>query len=322
MEKVLCGVDLGGTKLSIGLVSNDGRLIDKRLIYDHKCMSEDMVIEQIALSVKQLLKSHQYSQDNLLGVGLGFAGHLRFADGVIITTSNLSGFKGYPIRDRLQAYFKVPVIIDNDANAQAYGEFQFGAGKGYSDFIFLTLSTGIGAGIVINRKVYRGFTGTAGELGHTIIDPRSEFRCTCGNKGCFMACASGLVVADVYRKKVKEGKKSLMIHEENFDFRTIDGKFIKTGFENGDPVSIEIINEFAAYTGIGLYNIFQTFNPPLIILGGGLTHWGDHYLNGIKKKFYSLVGNMLYDPIEINLALLNDDAGLIGAAALTKEIFL
>ncbi len=322
MEKVLCGVDLGGTKLSIGLVSNEGRLIEKILIYDHQTKSEDMVVELIALTIKRLLRTNNYDQENLLGIGLGFAGHLRFSDGVIITTSNLAGFKGYPIRDRLQAYFKVPVIIDNDANAQAYGEFQFGAGKGYSDFIFLTLSTGIGAGIVINRKVYRGVTGTAGELGHTIIDPRSEFRCTCGNKGCFMACASGLVVADVYRKKVLEGKKSLMIHEENFDFRTIDGKFIKTGFESGDPVSIEIIDDFAAYTGIGLYNIFQTFNPPLIILGGGLTHWGDYYLDGIKKKFYGLVGEMLYDPIEINLAALEDDAGLIGAAALTKELFL
>ena len=320
MENILCGVDLGGTKLSIGLVNQDGSIIDKLIIYDHQLKDEDIVIEQVALSIKRLLLNNYLTEAALLGIGIGFAGHMRFNDGVIITTSNLPGFKNYPIRDQMQQYFKVPVTLDNDANAQAFGEFQFGAGKGYDSLIFLTISTGIGAGIIINHKLYRGQTGTAGEFGHTIIDPNSSLQCTCGNYGCLMACASGLALPKLYRKKLSDGMESKIIDAEKFDFDRIDGKFILAGYKNGDPICDVIIQESADYIGIGLYNLFQTFNPPLILLGGGLTCWGDLYLDRIKSKFYGLVKEMLYDPIQINLAKLGHDAGLIGAAALPIEL--
>ncbi len=320
MEKVLCGVDLGGTKLSIGLLSIDGRVIDKQTIYNHQNKPEDMLVEHIALTIKGLLRKEGIDQEALLGIGVGFPGHLRFQDGVTITTSNLAGFKNYPFRDKLQHYFKVRVTLDNDANAQAYGEFQFGAGRGFQHLIFITLSTGIGAGIIIDRKVFRGHTGTAGEIGHTIIDAYSKTKCTCGNYGCFMACASGLAIPELYRKKVAAGVPSTEFTDGHIDEKLIDGRFIKNGFDAGDPASRAVIDDFASLAGIGLYNIFQTFNPPLILLGGGLTNWGDYYLEGIKEKFFEMAGDMLFDPIEIRPAALKEDAGLVGAAALCKEI--
>ena len=248
---------------------------------------------------------------------MGFAGHVRYRDGVIITTSNLKGFKNYPLREAIQSHFKIPVILDNDANAQALGEYKFGAGQGFNDIIFLTISTGIGAGIIINKKLYRGITGTAGEFGHMIVEPDSELTCTCGNRGCLMACACGLALPYLFEKKLKEGKKSKLNLSPNFVMSEINGQLLKKGLEMDDPVSKEIILDSGYYVGLGLYNIFQALNPSLIVLGGGLTNWGDFYLDKIKSTFYDLARDMIYDPIEITVSKIIGDAGVIGAAALT-----
>jgi glucokinase len=238
---------------------------------------------------------------------------------VIITTSNMDGFKNYPLREKLQSHFTIPVVLDNDTNAQALGEFLFGAGPGYESMVFMTLSTGIGAGIIIDRKLYRGITGTAGEIGHAIIDPHSDLMCTCGNKGCLMALACGLALPHLFEQKIKEGLLSLLDLPTGFDRSRIDGQVLKRGLEMDDPVSRAVISQSGYYVGIGVYNLFQALNPPLIVLGGGLINWGDFYLDTIKETFYGLARDMLYDPLEITVSKIIGDAGVIGAAALTME---
>jgi glucokinase len=318
METILCGIDLGGTKLSAGLFDLDGRLIDKKIAYDHNHKTEDMIVEQIALLVKALLHRNDFDEDELKGIGVGFPGHLRFKEGITITTSNLPGFKNYPFKSELQNYFEAPVIVDNDVNSQAFGEFKFGAGKGKNSMIFLTLSTGIGAGIIINKKIYRGMTGTAGECGHAIVDVHSDLQCTCGNFGCWMALASGIALPKLFEKKIEAGFKSS--HPDwKFDYAQVDGKFIKKGLDAEDPLSQAIVNECADINGIGLYNLFQIFNPPMIMLGGGLMNWGPIFLDRIRYKFHAMVKNMLHEPIEIVLSGIGPDAGLYGAAALVLE---
>ncbi len=319
MDKVLCGVDLGGTKLSIGLLTQDGQLIDMITVFDHVNKTEELVIEQIALLIKKLIKKNQFEESDVMGIGIGVAGHLRFRDGIIITTSNLKGFKDYPLRQNIQNFFKVPVIVDNDANAQAFGEFKYGGGKKYKSMVFMTISTGIGAGIILDGKVYRGMTGTAGEIGHTIVDPDCDILCTCGNAGCLMSCACGMALPHLFRKKIQAGQKTLMPLPLNFDPENIDGKWLKKGLDMDDPLSKEIIQECADFIGIGLYNIFQIFNPPLILLGGGLMKWGSFYTNRIRDTFFSYAKDMIYDPIEISESLIGSDAGMIGAASLLLE---
>ena len=319
MEKLLCGVDLGGTKLSTALISQDGKIIEKIFDCNHVDKSEPFVIEQIAGNVKRLLRNSNLDESDLLGIGIGCAGHIRFKEGVLITTSNLKAFKNYPLRDAVQAYFKIPVILDNDANAQAFGEFRFGGFTAHDSLIFLTLSTGIGAGIVLNHKLYRGATGTAGEFGHTIVDTQSDLVCTCGNRGCLMACASGLALPQLFKKKLEAGMVSSLELPASFNPSKITGQFLKFGLDKGDPVSREIILESARYVGIGIYNIFQALNPPLIVLGGGLTSWGDLYLDEIKRTFYEFARDMIFDPIDIELTRLGPDAGLLGAASLVLE---
>lgn len=319
MEKILCGVDLGGTKLSVGLVHPDGRILAKSVVYDHVALDEDGIVNYITLIIRQLISSNGINETDLEGIGVGFPGHVRYRDGYTITTSNLKGFKNYPLRDMLAGNFRVPVRLDNDANAQAFCELKFGAGRGYDDLIFLTVSSGIGAGIVLNRKIYRGMTGTAGEFGHTIVDPDSDFICTCGNRGCLMGCACGLTLPARFRKKIENGMQTSLSLPEDFDYSRVDGKLILQGLEAGDPVSVEIVRDCADYIGIGIYNIFQVFNPPLVILGGGLMNLGDLYFSRILEKFNELARDMIYDPIAIVKSEAGADAGLIGAAALLLE---
>jgi glucokinase len=202
MKKLLCGVDIGGTKLSTALIRQDGSIVDNCIDCDHTDKPEKELIEQVTGNIRRLIRSNGLQESDLLGIGIGCAGHIRYRDGVIITTSNLKGYKDYPLRDAVQANFSIPVILDNDANAQAFGEFKFGAGKGYDSMVFMTISTGIGAGIIINHRLYRGLTGTAGEFGHTIVSPDSELICTCGNRGCLMAVACGMALP-IFQEKTE-----------------------------------------------------------------------------------------------------------------------
>jgi glucokinase len=183
--------------------------------------------------------------------------------------------------------------------------------------VFVTVSTGIGAGIIINGDLYRGTTGTAGEFGHTIVEPNSELICTCGNRGCLMAVACGMALPHLFEKKLKEGKKSTLNLPPNFIMSRMSGEVLKQGLDMDDPVSKEVIADSGYYVGIGLYNLFQVLNPSLIVLGGGLTNWGDYYLEKIKSTFHKLAGDMIFDPIEIKISEIIGDAGVIGAAALT-----
>ncbi len=317
MGKILCGVDIGGTKLSTALLTPEGKIIDSCIDCDHVDKPENELIDQVTANVNRLVGKNGLRESDLLGIGIGCAGHIRFRDGVIITTSNLKGYKNYPLRDAVQANFSVPVILDNDANAQAFGEFKFGAGKGFETMVFLTISTGIGAGIIVNNELYRGLTGTAGEFGHTILEPESELTCACGNRGCLMAVACGMALPHLFKKKIEEGMVSKLDLPPDFDISKVDGKLLKQGLDMGDPVSKEIIRESGRYVGLGIYNIFQALNPPLIVLGGGLLSWGDFYLDTIKDTFYEYARDMIFDPIEITVSKIGPDAGVIGAAALT-----
>ena len=319
MPGVLCGVDIGGTKCSVALIDEEGKILDKIYTCAHVEVNEDDMVSMVAGHVKDILHRNQLKQSDLPAIGVGCAGHIRHSDGVIITTSNLKGFKNYPLRNALQSHFEIPVILDNDANAQAYGEYKFGAGRGFDDMIFVTISTGIGAGIIFNGKLYRGMTGTAGEFGHTIVEPDSELVCTCGTRGCIMACACGMALPYMFEKKLKAGMETKLAMPPNFNISKINGQTLKKGLDMDDPLSKAVISDSAYYVGIGLYNLFQTLNPPLIVLGGGLTNWGEFYLNRIKETFYALARDMIFDPIKITLSDIIGEAGVIGAAALTLE---
>ena len=319
MKKYLCGVDVGGTKLSAGLFEEDGTFIDSRITYSHTKLGCDGIVDSIASIVQELLVAHSLHESQLRGIGVGIAGHINTKKGLIITSSNFkSCFTNYPLRLMLSRKFKSNIIIDNDANAQAFGEFKFGAGKNFSDIVFVTISSGVGSGIIVDKKLVRGMTGTAGEIGHTIIDPNSEIECSCGNRGCLMSLSSGHYLPQLYNRYLIRGEaSSIGITPDNLD--DFDGRMLEKGVAEQDAISMKVLQDSADAVGIGLYNLFQLVNPEVFIIGGGLVNMGQVYTDLIEKRFYSLVKGMMYDRVEIRTSALGCNAGLLGAAALTLE---
>ena len=310
-QSISCGIDLGGTKIVVALVETTGEIVAREIIRDHRTRSEDEIVAMIAQSVRDLIP-----MDELTGIGVGTSGHVNFHEGVVISNSNLLGFDNYPLARRMSEELGTEVAVDNDANAQGYAEYRFGAGRGFDNVMFVTISTGLGAGIVIDGRIYRGVTGTAGEIGHTIVNPAGRIRCGCGNYGCLMAHASGLTLPAVVRDKLREPGVQTSIHFASLDDAEINGELIKSGLDDGDELCTEVVLEYAHYLGVGLHNAVQTLNPGVIVLGGGLTAWGKVYMDRVRETFHGLAAKTLIKLPEIRLSELGADAAVIGAAAL------
>lgn len=180
----------------------------------------------------------------------------------------------------------------------------------------MTISTGIGGGIIIDNKLYRGKVGTAGEFGHTIIDAHSQIQCTCGNFGCLMACASGLFLPQVFNRYLKAGYRTKLGKPTLLEF---NGEMLKEGLNENDEICVKIMMEYAHYIGIGVYNLFQIFNPDIIVLGGGLMDLGQQFFLKIKESCNAYIKKMAIEEINIVLSQLKTDAGIIGAATLLLE---
>ena len=310
-----CGVDLGGTKIVVALVRTTGEVTSREIIRDHQGRTEDEIVTMIADSVRRLIPQPE-AVPQLAGFGVGTSGHVNFNSGVIISNSNLPGFSNYPLALRMSEVLGTAVTVDNDANAQAYAEYRFGAGRGFDNVVFVTVSTGLGAGIVIGGRLYRGVTGTAGEIGHTIVNPDGRIRCGCGNYGCLMAHTSGLTLPEVIREKLQDPGVKTELDFESLAREEINGELVKSGLDAGDELCTAVVLEYAHYLAVGLHNMVQTLNPGVIVLGGGLTSWGPVYLDHVRGTFNGLASRTINEPPEIRLSELGPDAAVIGAAAL------
>lgn len=315
-----CGIDIGGTKMAVGLVTREGGAVVTQATTGHTCRDEAGVMDLAAELVRGVCAEAGATLGDVRGVGVGMAGHMRSRDGVVLTTSNLNGFRQYPLAAELSSRLDgTPVRLENDANCQAWAEYRFGAGRGHDDMVFVTVSTGIGAGIILGGKLYRGKTGTAGEIGHTIVEPNSDIACTCGNKGCFMALASTLNLDGIARRKSRRIPTRLFDSPGGHPGGRLDGRQVMEYAREGDAVALAVINEYADYLGIMLYNVFQIFNPSAIVLGGGLMNWEFGYFERMRGKFDALAGDMLHEPIAIVKAEIGAASGVLGAAMLLLE---
>ena len=312
MEKISLGIDIGGTKLAIALVNEDGNIINLKIVHDHKGRSDSNLIDYIYSISKEVSEEAGIPLSKVSAIGLCYPGHIKFKEGITITASNFNNFKNYPLKEMLEEKFNKTVVIDNDANCQALAEHSFGAGKGYDDMVFITVSTGIGGGIIINNKLYRGFTGSAGEFGHMIIDHSGGNQCTCNNKGCWNICSAGVNLNTTAQKLKDQGIISEYISEKT----ELTGQLLKQGWENNDPLCTAIIDEYINYIAIGLNNIFQILNPPTIVMGGGLMKLGQNFLDKIILQFKKIAGDMLVDELRIVSTKLSGNAAAIGAAAM------
>jgi glucokinase len=332
------GVDIGGTKLAAGVVDDSGRVLGECVTTDHVRLDEEGVLACAARDLRAALEEAGIGKGQVAGVGVLFPGHIRWPEGVTITSSNLPGFKGYPLRARFEEMVGLPVLADNDANGQTLGEYRFGGGKLFDPMVFMTVSTGIGGGMVFDGKLYRGATGTAGEFGHMIVDASGGQRCSCGNRGCLMGAASGLMLPQVACRVALRlagcvippvgcrllehldgpcrAEGCAIPQERCRDLEHLDGPCLVERCAAGNELCRAIVDEFSRYVGIGLYNIFQMLNPRMVVLGGGLFNLPGYFFEGAARTCRELAGSMMYDRMEIRKSVLGASAGVLGAAAL------
>jgi glucokinase len=311
MGDLVIGIDIGGTKIAGGLINQQGNILSRILSHSHSGCSPDQVVEAVIHTANSLLTDAGVTSEQIEGVGVGCAGHINCDCGVVLTNSNLPDWNYYPLRETLENRLGLPVVLDKDANCAAWGEFRFGAGRGSRHMCYITFSTGCGMGIIIDRKLYRGATGTAGEIGHTVVNPEGPL-CSCGKRGCLMSYACGMAMDQMARDCLKCGEDTLLKSLCGDCPEHISAEKIAQAARRGDPVALRLLSTAGRYFGIGLSTVVQVLNPDTIVIGGGLTHIGPLLLDPCFQALKENIHPVLADSARVLLCELWNDAGVIG----------
>lgn len=308
-KNFIIGVDLGGTKISGAISDIDGNVIERQIVSTNAFEGENYVMNRIINVIDLLINTSGKSIEGIKSIGIGSPGPLDSDKGIIITTPNLP-FRNFNLVNPIKDKFGVPVYLDNDGNVAAMGEFLYGEGKNTKNMIYVTVSTGIGGGAVLNGRMYRGSTGNALEIGHITILPDGPL-CNCGNKGCLEALASGTAITRQAVDAIKNGViSSLSKYKKVTTFEVFKEA------EAGDKLSKEIIELSLNYLGIGIANIITAFDPEIIILGGGVIKAGEIVIDSINKVVEKRCFKNMASSCSIVTAKLGSDAGVMGAVAL------
>lgn len=312
----LIGVDLGGTKTIVALIDEASHIIGEAK-RPTPLNSSRAVVETVKELIDDLLLSNHLTPSDLMGIGLGIAGMINFKEGMVVFSPNLP-LRDVPFRNLIQEYYKVPTFLDNDANTATLGEKYYGAGRHVSNMVCITLGTGIGGGIIVDNKLYRGTTGSAAEIGHMVIDINGP-ECTCGSFGCFEALASGRVISKMASQaieEIEEGESPAILRLADEKIENIRGETVARAAQEGDLLAKEIFGNIGRVIGIGLVNVVNIFNPELVVLAGGIAQAGELILSPAREVVLkqALIPNS--QVVEIVLTELKDKASVIGAAAL------
>jgi glucokinase len=308
------GIDLGGTNIKAALVDASGAITYKAATICQPERGAETVISEMAQICQDLLGKGSLSAEDVVGIGLGTPGPLDLTKGEIVRAANLPGWTAVPIRDRLQELTGMPVVLENDANAAAFGEFWAGAGGGCGDMVMLTLGTGVGSGVIVDGRLLHGHFQNAGELGHMIIVPEG-LSCPCGQRGCLEQYSSAGAVA---RRAIaalqagETGKLRAILGQAG----TVSSRDVVEAALEGDPLCRRLWRETCLYLAIACVNIQHAFNPATVVLGGGLAEAAEFLLIPVREEFRQNRWRLMVDVPEIVLASLAYDAGVIGAAGL------
>jgi glucokinase len=317
------GIDLGGTKTLAAVVDvTTGEVIASERKRTRAAKGQDYVSQRIIeLSTSALQAAKLPADANIVAVGIGAAGQIDRTNGVVIDAPNL-GVKDMPMRDILGKQFGKPVAVGNDVEVAALGEYLYGSGRGFSTFVVIFVGTGIGAGIIQNGRLYSGFTGTAGEVGHMIIQAGGRI-CGCGARGCLEAYASRTAMTKAIMAEIHHGRESVLASEVELQLKEGD-TIIRSGLladalNHGDALVTEIITEAADYLGYGLASVMNFYNPESIILGGGVIEAIDLLF---ERAVHRARITALSEPARKTKILrtkLGDFSGVVGAACLGAE---
>ena len=316
-DDLIVAVDLGGTKISAVLADASANVVARDHRGTYAGQGTEEVIGRIIDSIKHLMESAA-APGQVTGVGIAAAGACEVSSGVISSSPNLPGWHDIPLRDIIQRQFGIATYLDNDATLAALGEHRFGAGIGVDDLLYVTVSTGIGGGIIIGGKPYRGVSGTAGEMGHMTIDDNGP-HCSCGNVGCWEMLASGTALAREAVKRIEAGAQTAILGLCQGDLSKVSAQAVSVASERGDALAVELVSQTGYYLGVGLVNLVNIFNPELILIGGGLSNMGQRLLapalKVVKDRAFAVPANA----VRIETSRLGGDAGVLGAVAMVVE---
>ncbi len=318
MRRVIIGIDIGGTKVAGGLMTTKGRLVESTIVPTRAAEGFKTSYRQI-LSVIESLILKAGGRERVLGIGICAPGPLNPHTGVVINAPNLPGWRNVELAKRVEAQFELPAKVENDANAAGLAEVLFGAAVGMRDVFYVTVSTGIGTGIIINKRIYHGKNGVAGEGGHISIDFSSPYRCGCGTYGCIEALAAGPAMARRARVKLEQQYtlRSLLRDWTGGYVSRITPKMIEDAARAGDRVARAIIDETGFYLGVWLAGMITLLDPEAIVMGGGVARIGKPLFAKIRQTIPLYTINRLF-AVKTPLvpAKLQKNVGVFGAASL------
>lgn len=313
----ILGVDIGGTRLRLAITDNSGQIISKRVLPSPAQEEPAVMVEAIVQTAKDLLGD--VGGISFAAVGVAAPGPIDVSSSEVLSAPNLPQFGRTPLKALLERELEAAVVLENDANAAAVAEQRLGYGRNVEDMVYITVSTGIGGGIIIGGHIYHGSRGGAGELGHMIIDPGGPM-CGCGRKGCWEAFASGTAIA-------REATRRLLSHDTSLLSKLVDGKsdildakMVCEAASAGDRLSLEVLDFSAFYFGLGLANVVNIFSPALIVVGGGLANSGELFISPAFKTCRAWTSPFHPDNVRLEVTCLGDDIALLGALALAGDL--
>lgn len=309
------GIDLGGTNIKVGLVDENYNIVAKTSVKTNLPRPAEEICASIVEAVWTVLNEAKVTIGEVNSIGIGTPGVANRDSGTVLYSCNL-GFRNTDLRALIRKQLDKPVFVENDANAAAFGEVLAGAGKGYKNVVVVTLGTGVGGGIIIDGRIYTGFNFCGGELGHTVIEFGGR-QCSCGRRGCFEAYSSATALINMTKEAMEANKDSKMWELAQGSLDNVDGKTAFDGMRADDSAAKDVIKTYIDYLGCGLTNIVNTFQPEMLLIGGGICKEGEN----LTKPLYEFINRESYcvdaeQVTKLDICKLGNDAGIIGAAFL------
>ena len=317
-RRSVLALDLGGTKIITAAVLSTGEIISRKYSLTLADEGPRPIINRLSSAVAETMAQAKLKTSDLAGIGIAAAGIIDTKEGIVTTSPNLPGWRDVPLRDIIAERLGLTTYLINDASAAALGEHRFGAGRGVDNLIYLTVSTGIGGGIIIDGELYLGADGCAGEIGHMIIETHGP-QCNCGKLGCLEALASGSAMTKESVRRLNQGEKSSIIELADGRLEGITAETVSLAARKGDSLACDIVARAATYLGIGLANLVNIFNPELIVIGGGVSKMGNMLLAPARKAIREIAFKLPARTARIVRARLGSNAGIIGAAVYVFE---
>lgn len=318
MDDSVCvlGVDIGGTKTIVAVADADGEIIAQERINTPREQGPASVLGETTSALRRLVEQTGVLDIKAMGIGCG--GPLDRERGMILTAPNLPGWENLDLSGYFEGVFDAPVYLDNDVNLMALGEARHGAGVGVDYMTYFNIGTGIGGGIVIGGRLYRG-CGNAGEFGHQIILPDGP-ACTCGKRGCLESLCSGTSIARRTREYLQmAGNSASLILDLAGSMQAVTAHHVAGAARAGDELALRIWHETGTYLGLGVANVISILNPRLVVLGGGVMEAGALLLELVRRTVQDRAMNQLAADAEIVTGQLGDQAGIVGAISLALE---